>query len=166
MSIWASRRSLASWQWLLIFVICGVATALVHRYVRIGVNSTTSIHAKVLVVIRGAMPGARGEYIVFRWQGQGGFHRPGVLFTKIVRGLPGDAVEVAANGFVTVSGEAIGFAKPRASNGTLLEPISPVVIPPGYFFVAGQSEDSLDSRYKVVGLVSKEHVVGKAYAVY
>jgi type IV secretory pathway protease TraF len=104
MSIWSSRRGLASWQWLLIFVICGAATALVHRYVRIGVNSTNSIQAKVLVVIRGSIPDERGEYIVFRWQGQGGFHRPGVLFTKIVRGLPGDAVEVAANGFVTVSG--------------------------------------------------------------
>lgn len=166
MSVWSSRRSLASWQWLAILVICGVATALVYRYVRIGVNSTHSIKAKVLLVIRGTVPDKRGDYIVFRWQGQGGFHRPGVLFTKIVRGLPGDAVEVGANGFVSVSGTAVGFARPRASNGKPLEPISPVVVPPGYFFVAGQSDDSLDSRYKVVGLISKEHVVGKAYAVY
>lgn len=162
----SSRRGLSASQWLLIALICAAATALVQRYIRIGFNETHSLQARVFLIIRHVLPRDRGDYVVFRWQGQGGFYRPGVLFTKIIRGVPGDVVEVAPDGLVKVSGAAIGYARTRARNGAPLEAIAPGVIPTGHFFVAGQTEDSFDSRYQLVGLIKKEHVVGRAYAVY
>lgn len=42
----------------------------------------------------------------------------------------------------------------------------PEVIPRGYIFVMGDNrEDSLDSRYKLIGPVKKEKVLGKAKAI-
>jgi conjugal transfer pilin signal peptidase TrbI len=162
----SSRRGLSRLQWLLVFVICAALAMLAHRYVRIGFNETGSLKAKLFLIVRGTVPSDRGDYVVFRWAGQGGFYRTGMLFTKIIQGLPGESVEVGPNGLVKVSGRVIGYAKPRASNGVKLEPIEPGPIPPGYFFVAGQSDNSLDSRYKLVGLIKQELVVGTAYAIF
>lgn len=161
-----SGRGLSRRQWLAVFVICGAVAILAYRYVRIGLNESRSLKAKVFLVIRNGMPSDRGDYVVFRWSGQGGFYRPGALFTKIVVGFPGDSVEVLSDGRVSVSGKLVGYAKPYAKNGVKLEPIDAGVIPAGHFFVAGQSEDSLDSRYKVVGLIQRDRVVGTAHAIY
>jgi len=39
-------------------------------------------------------------------------------------------------------------------------------IPDGKFFVAGIHADSLDSRYALVGLVSKDDIIGRAYEIF
>lgn len=160
------RRGLSRRQWLAVFAMGLMMWALALRYIRIGVNETGSLRHKVFLVIRGAIPEKRGEYVVFRWGGQGGFYHAGDHFTKLIAGIAGDRIEVAPDGLVLVSGRVVGYARPRASNGVPLEPVDPGVIPPGYVFVAGEADNSLDSRYKLVGLIRRELMIGTAYAIF
>lgn len=161
-----TQRGLSRAKWLLVFILCASAAWLALRYVRIGINETSSLKHRVFLVIRGSIPTERGEYVVFRWAGQGGYYRRGVLFTKLIAGVPGERIEVFPDRLVTVSGRTVGYARPRSSSGKVLEPAEPGVIPPGYLFVAGESEMSLDSRYKLVGLVRQQDIVGTAYAIF
>jgi conjugal transfer pilin signal peptidase TrbI len=161
----ARRIALTTRQWLAVLG-CAALLVVIAIFVRIGFNATTSLHARVFLVVKHLQPQQRGEYVVFRWEGQGGFYRAGDWFTKIIAGVPGDRIEVAPDGLVLVGGRAIGRAQPFSSKGMRLEAIQPGVVPAGHFFVAGESEDSLDSRYKIVGLVPKERLVGRAYALF
>ena len=76
-----------------------------------------------------------------------------VPYLKTVRGLPGMAVEVDADGLVTVGGVRLGIAKPRALDGRALASIAPGTIPAGHYYLHGDHVDSHDSRYAEIGLV-------------
>jgi conjugal transfer pilin signal peptidase TrbI len=162
----AGRRSLSLWQWLAIVFLGAAAAFSVHKYLRIGINISGSLKSRVFVVVIDRMPTARGEYVVFKTEGEGGAYPKGSLFTKLIAGIPGDQVEVSDQRVVSVHGTPIGIALQRAANGMSLEPIDPGVVPPGHLFVAGQSERSFDSRYKLMGMIPNERVVGTAYAVF
>ena len=86
-------------------------------------------------------------------------------YLKRVVGLPGDAVSVDAAGEVSLNGEAVGRAKPRALDGRTLVPIAPVVIPPDRYFLFADHADSHDSRYAEVGLVPRDRMLGRAVAL-
>ena len=86
-------------------------------------------------------------------------------YLKRVVGLPGDAVSVDAAGGVSLNGEAVARAKPRALNGRTLVPISPVTIPVGYYYLHADHADSHDSRYAEVGLVPRDRILGRAIAL-
>lgn len=161
----ARRVALTARQWFAVLG-CAALLAIIAIFVRVGFNATTSLNARVFLVVKHLQPRQRGEYVVFRWEGQGGFYRAGDWFTKIIAGVPGDRIEVATDGLVRVGGRAIGRALPFSSKGMRLETIQPGLVPPDHFFVAGESEDSLDSRYKIVGLVPRERLVGTAYALF
>ncbi|WP_167772895.1 S26 family signal peptidase [Ramlibacter humi] len=160
------RGSLTPRQWLLLAAICGATAFFARQYLRVGINESPSIKARVLLVVRGLQPDARGQYVAFRWDGRGGIVRRGSQLVKIVAGLPGDAVEVGPDRLVSVSGAVVGRAKPVSSKGVPLEPIDAGRIPAGHLFVAGQSEDSFDSRYRVVGLIRQDDIVGRAYVLF
>jgi conjugal transfer pilin signal peptidase TrbI len=40
------------------------------------------------------------------------------------------------------------------------------IIPDGRYYVAGSHPDSLDSRYRLTGWVSRQQIVGKAHRVF
>ena len=86
-------------------------------------------------------------------------------YLKRVVGLPGDAVSVDAAGEVSLNGEAVARAKPRALDGRTLVPIAPVVIPPDRYFLFADHADSHDSRYAEVGLVPRDRMLGRAVAL-
>lgn len=105
---------------------------------------------------------ARGDYVVFAFDGEAKQTHPGLRgqpFFKIIRGLPGDRVTVDAR-VVSVNGEAVGTAKTHTFDRRPLEPIAAVLIPPGHYYVQGLSPDSFDSRYQASGLVRAEQVLG------
>jgi conjugal transfer pilin signal peptidase TrbI len=104
----------------------------------------------------------RGYFVVFAFAGEARNAYPGLNgqpFFKIVRGLPGDVVTVSGR-VVAVNGQSVGTAKTHAFDRRPLDPIAPVVIPPGHYYVQGTSTDSFDSRYRASGLVRAEQVLG------
>jgi len=92
------------------------------------------------------------------------FYPVGMVFCKIVAGVPGDRVEVRGRDFF-VAGKFIGRAKTHSKAGVAVAPLAPGVIPRDHYFVYTPHVDSLDSRYAVIGLVPKARVLGVAKAV-
>ena len=86
-------------------------------------------------------------------------------YLKRVVGLPGDTVSMDAAGEVSLNGEAVGRAKPRALDGRTLVPIAPVTIPAGHYYLHADHADSHDSRYAEIGLVPRERILGRAVAL-
>jgi len=126
-------------------------------------NITESLPGTLFLVEKGAMP-ARGELMAFRWEANWPYPR-GSLFLKRLTGLPGSLVTATGRAFF-VDGESVGRAKEHARSGEPLE-VGPVgIIPDGYYYVAGSHPDSLDSRYRLTGWVSRPQVVGKAHRVF
>ena len=88
-----------------------------------------------------------------------------VPYLKTVRGLPGMAVEVDADGLVTVGGVRLGIAKTHALDGRALVAVAPGTIPEGRYYLHGDHVDSHDSRYAEIGLVPGERIRGLAVAL-
>ncbi len=132
-------------------------------------NWTPSLPYKVAVVDYGSALLARGDLVVYSFEGpagQGAY--PGLrhqaLF-KRVAGVAGDVVTVQGRD-VFVNGALVGRAKTHAFDRRPLEPIAPTVIPPGQLYVQGTSIDSFDSRYSLSGLVRVQDVRAKVIPIF
>lgn len=85
-------------------------------------------------------------------------------FTKQVMGLPGDVITLK-NKEVWINGLYVGKVKSHTQNGQQLEPIQQGVIPPNHYYVSGKHPDSYDSRYKSLGLINEDQIIGRAYPI-
>lgn len=97
------------------------------------------------------------------------FGREPAPFGKIVYGQAGD--EVAHHGRAVLlrrSGRRdwneIGAMKPTSLRGEPLEAGPIGVIPRGCFYVGTPHKDGLDSRYKAIGFVCRDRLIGVAEA--
>lgn len=161
------RHMRARWYlYLPIFAVWGFAYTRVFidptPHVPVLFNWTPSLPYSVALVRYGSHELQRGDYIVFAFAGEARAVFPGLSgqpFFKIVRGLPGDTVTVSER-TVAVNGQVVGTAKTHAFDRRPLDPIAPVVIPKGHYYVQGTSVDSFDSRYRSSGLVRAEQVLG------
>ena len=88
-----------------------------------------------------------------------------VPYLKTVRGVPGMAVAVGADGTVSLDGVPVGKAKTHALDGRALAAVAPGVIPPGRYFLHAGHPDSHDSRYAEIGLVPRDRILGRAVAL-
>jgi conjugal transfer pilin signal peptidase TrbI len=126
-------------------------------------NVTPSLPYWIVAIDYTARNPQRGDYIVYSFEGEAIQQFPGLrrqpLF-KQVAGMPGDVVTVTAR-HVYVNGREVGFAKTHTITRLPLQPISPTVIPQGYYYVAGQNPDSFDSRYAISGLVARRQILGR-----
>lgn len=131
-------------------------------------NVSDSLPYKVALVDYSKRTYVRGDYIVYAFKGGAVKPYPGLRdqpFFKQVRGMPGDQITVQGRR-VFVNGELVGIAKPFGPRRVALNPISPGVIPPGYFFVQGTGIDSFDSRYALSGLVSQQQILAAVKPLY
>lgn len=126
-------------------------------------NLTTSLDGSVYVYRQG-MPFGRGDLVAYRWHG-GATYPAGTIFIKQVVGLPGDRIEVRDGAF-WVGDHYVGAAKPFSKAGVPLTPAPEGVVPPGAYFVATPSPDSLDSRYALSGNIPQSAIIGRAYALF
>lgn len=140
------------------------AIAIFNSYFAIGVNATPSLAYTLCIIAKGDLAVRRGDLVAFRWHG-GGPYPAGVVFTKIVRGLPGDEVTRESRAYF-VNGLAVGWAKSFTANRTPLAPGPIGVIPEGHYYVSGTHPDSLDSRYALAGWIPRSALIGRAYVVF
>jgi conjugal transfer pilin signal peptidase TrbI len=156
-----ARRALGAFGWGLILVAALLAFS--ARYT-IGINATPSLAYTLCVIAKGDLDLRRGDLAAFRWHG-GGPYPAGVVFTKVLRGMPGDVVSLVESEFF-VNGEPAGRAKRYSRAREALAPGPTGVIPDGHYFVSGDHPDSLDSRYAIAGWIRRDALIGKAYVVF
>jgi len=130
----------------------------------LGVNVTPSLPYTVCLIVKGEFTPRRGDLVAFRWPG-GGPYPAGLVFSKRVRGLPGDEVRAVGRDFL-VNGQPVGRAKESSARGELLALGPTGVIPAGHYYVAGAHPDSLDSRYALAGWIRREALIGRAHVLF
>jgi conjugal transfer pilin signal peptidase TrbI len=126
-------------------------------------NATPSLPYMLAWLHPADRPLQRGDYIVYRFDGEARQHYPGLAgqpFFKQIVGLPGQRIEVSDRQ-VWIDGQPVGTAKTHAHDRRPLDPIAPGLIPQGHYYVAGSSLDSFDSRYRSSGLVRADQVIGR-----
>ena len=156
-----TAKTLARWS----FVIAGALFAVFGYWglynLRLTINASHSLpqHAFIQwawpqVLWKGAIMSVTPPQ-VFAAQFQG------LYFTKEVVGLPGDAITHNAAGEVCVSERCYPLwlkdGKPFSAA------IAPGVIPEGMVAAFGQSADSLDSRYGIVGLFPQSQIAAVGF---
>ena len=151
----------------LTWVLFALLLMVVGYNYRLGINETQSLAFKVFL-IRVNSTLKTGDYVSFRWYG-GKPYPDGIWFTKRILAGPGEVVVKQGRNFRAGSriliGKTMGLTHtPLFPNDQLQEGIN--VLPPGQYFVAGDHEYSLDSRYHLVGLVDESLIVGRAYPLF
>ena len=98
----------------------------------------------------------RGELCSFSWNNK--------LLIKRVIGIPGDWIEIDADGTVYLNGEKLDepYAVQLSVGECDLE--FPFQVPQEQYFVLGDMrESSIDSRNTLIGCVEKDQIVGKVF---
>ncbi len=158
---WVKRFSALVFFTTLLAATLAVAIDNFHPYYRLAINGSASLPGWIYLVTVGDKFGLqRGEVIAFHPPHNDHFPN-GVTFMKKVMGLPGDVVSETERSF-SINGQYVGFAKTHAQTGELLD-VGPVgVIPEGAYFVWTPHEDSYDSRYKDIGWIGEDRIIGRA----
>lgn len=126
-------------------------------------NETNSLPNWAFYIDKRVKSFKRGDYVSFVAPPTP-YYPKGMVFTKLVYGAPGDVVTVQGRNFY-VNGALMGRAKERSQTGIVAIMSEPGVIPPGSYFVGTPHPDSLDSRYKIIGLIGTRRLVGLAHPV-
>jgi conjugal transfer pilin signal peptidase TrbI len=139
---------------------------LFSRYFIVIAHGQLCLPGRLFLVEKQEVPG-RNDLVAFLTDERPRPYKPGTGFVKLVRGLPGDKVDVDGQCRFTITGgdgyEYHGELEPQVV--ALLQKKcadfkTHYQIPPQNYFVMGMLPDSYDSRYW--GLVSASQVIGKA----
>ncbi len=149
--------------WGLLIALYGV----VHANYRLCINETPSL-PYTLFLINLNETVETGGFIAFSWH-HGKPYPDGITFVKRLLASPGDIVTKKGRDFIvgdrTLAGKEIGLSlKKLYPNDALHEGKNTIQL--GKYFVAGDHEYSLDSRYNLLGLVDKKEVIGRAYPIF
>lgn len=141
-----------------------VAFSLFQENYSIAMNQSASLPGKVYLIHKGQTP-KKGEIASFLWQCDPALCYGERIFTKIVRGVPGELVSRRGLDFY-VGDELIGTARLKGKSGRPLKPkeLGPEGhrLAPGEFFMWSPHEDSFDSRYENVWTARPGKMVGTA----
>lgn len=126
-------------------------------------NETESLPNWAFAVDKTKKVPARGDYFVFVAPANP-YYPAGMQFIKQVAGVPGDVVTTKGRDFY-INGQYVGRAKERSKKGDTVEMNAEGVIPAGKYFVVTPHPDSLDSKYRLIGLIDQSRFVGRATPV-
>lgn len=84
-------------------------------------------------------------------------------FVKRIGGLPGDVIWLDDAGTPCIEEKC--FPVFERNGLPVSSPIKPGVIPQGHYAVFGTSDDSLDSRYAVIGLIAEDELLGRGWPI-
>ena len=158
-----SNRRLLMLAAILATLVLGQAYAKAIQRYRFAINQTESLPNWAFIADQTRKHPHRGELIAFV-PPENPFYPKGMVFGKIVAGVPGDRIELRGRE-VIVAGRPVGLAKPASRTGVPVAPISAGVIPPDHYFVMTPHPDSLDSRYAMIGLIPRARILGVATPV-
>ena len=147
----------------LAYALLAAAAVMFQHCFRLGLNATASLPHTIYLIHKGEAI-HRGDFIAFRWHG-GGPYPAGVVFIKIAAGVPGDVVSRIDRTYF-INGICVGIAKSRARDGQPLALMETGVLKPDEYYVQAPHPDSLDSRYRLTGWISKDRIIGRAYAIF
>lgn len=123
------------------------------------INQSRSLPHIAYIVDVGTLP-ARGDYVAFA-PGPNPYFPEDLPFVKQVRGIGGDPVEIIGPE-IRVAGVSMGLSKVATGENSVLTTVQAGTVPEGHFFVWTPSPDSFDSRYKEIGYVGKDRLIGRA----
>jgi conjugal transfer pilin signal peptidase TrbI len=128
------------------------------------INVSNSLDGTLYLVEKRSLP-TRDHYAAFYYPSD--FIYPkNARFLKRVVGVAGDTVESKDHQFY-VNGKPVGKAMSVTSEGNPIEESNfKGVIPAGHYYMMGDHPKSLDSRYKVIGLVSDQMIIGRGYRLF
>lgn len=160
----ASERTKNVLTYLLVAVIllAGVGMISSIRY-SVTFNKTSSLEYVFFITDKSTKPHERGQYVKFNLTNNKYF--PRAHWTKRIEGVPGDTITVT-NREIFINGKSMGRAKEQSLSGTPCFPIAAQIIPPGYYYLKADHEDSYDSRYKTFGLVNESSFIGREYPIF
>lgn len=138
-----------------------------HDHHAFMINASESLPNWAFMVSLGQFP-ARGDYVIFdpgkdplTIKHFGAHPSP---FAKIAYGLPGDVVTRDGQD-VAVNGKVVVRIKPLTKQGEALVPGPIGVVPRGCVFAGTPHKDGFDSRYKAIGFVCRDRLLGVGSAV-
>ncbi len=144
--------------WAMVIVVIGSQAVLALLGISVGINPTASQPYRVLAVLRGRSF-ERGDLIAFRFAGSR-YYAEGTVFVKVVKGLPGDRLEIREDRTVWLSGARLDSVRATDSKGGAVVPFRfDGVIPENAYFLYSAAPNSYDSRY--YGLVTKSQILGR-----
>lgn len=151
----------AAYIWVLVLYL-----AFVQHYT-LAINVSNSLDGVIYLIHKGELP-QKGDLVAFRYRG-GGPYAPGARFLKVVVGTEGSVVTAVdlGDGYKEyfVDGRSVGKAKPTSKEGMPLKHGPTGTLPEGRYFVSAPNPDSLDSRYELVGWVTKDQIIGRAWRI-
>lgn len=154
------------WIWLAALV---AAMLVMQHFITFGVNASQSLGQYTLfMVLKWDKDIHRGDLMAFEYTGTNPYDK-GLSWVKRASGVPGDNVTREGRDFF-VNGTAMGTARTTGKRGVLagqeLELGPTGQIPQGRYYVQGDHEDSLDSRYALMGWVPTERIKGRAIVIF
>ncbi|WP_347990200.1 S26 family signal peptidase [Methylomonas sp. AM2-LC] len=163
---WPKLRLHFRLNWL-VWILIASLYFVVHLNYRLVFNETPSL-PYTLFLVRYGENVKTGQVIAFNWHG-GKQYPDGIMFAKRLVASQGEVVVRHGRDFsigdLTLVGKEHGiYTRDLYPNNQLQEGSN--VIPIGKYFVAGDHEYSLDSRYSLLGLVDEKDVVGRAYPIW
>jgi signal peptidase I len=140
----------------------GVVRLLVQNYRVDGFSMEPTLHNTQYILVDKASyythSPERGDVVVFEWP-----RDTSQDFVKRVIGVPGDTVQVAADGTITVDG--VRLKEPYVNDPTNPDGAQTWKLGPDQYFVLGDNRgDSSDSREW--GIVPRKDIIGRAALVY
>ena len=149
--------------WILLVALYGV----IHANYRLAINQTPSLPYTLFLICLDKKV-ETGGFIAFKWH-NGDPYPNGYIFTKRLLAGPGNIVTKKGRDFTvgdrTLVGKEVGLSlKKLFPNYELHDGINTIQV--DKYFVAGDHEYSLDSRYNLLGLVDEKDVIGRAYPIF
>ncbi|MDA0967632.1 MAG: S26 family signal peptidase [Proteobacteria bacterium] len=144
-----------------IVVVSVVLVVVINIKYSIMINATGSLGNLAFLVEKGVIPQEKGEYIAFIPPKNPYYTK---TFVKIIGGVAGDEV-TQEDRIYYVNGIKIGRAKEVSLKGDPLSTGPVGLIPENHYFVYTPMKDSYDSRYKTIGWIPKDLVVGTAHPI-
>lgn len=150
-------RRLPLWRKALAAVLAGVGIGgfIILSQGSVVLNGTQSLNHTGYLMLRWPQAQVRGAYAAFPAPEALSEQFSGFSFVKRIVGLPGDRVTHVGDE-VCVRRVCRKLVRKVVERG--FGPTEEGVIPPGFLFVVGDAEDSLDSRYGIVGLVAADKI--------
>jgi conjugal transfer pilin signal peptidase TrbI len=168
--VWSNYKRYSWWLWL---PVCALLVfAMKYKF---AVNLTPSLPYSVAIIEKGHPVLQRGDLAVFSWQGGWPFPKGAELF-KRVGAVAGDEVISSMPGnerdrelyhsilkLKTANGGVSWLIPVRkfSEGGQPLQPGPVGIIPDQHYYMQGEHERSLDSRYSNPGWVRGEEITGK-----